>query len=287
MKDWVRELDGKKFGRLGYSQSYQDDLIDEIFKNITTMNDPPFCVEFGFNAQSLTGGSGANVANLVINKGWKSLLLDGTCANSVINLHKYFLTSSNICEIFIKHDVPKCPEYISIDVDSTDLWLFKALLEGGYRAMVYSVEYNSSYPLEVSITNPNDPNERWVGDRAHGASLKALTTVANEHDYSLLWVVVGLDAFFIRNDLVADGTNASVFPFEKWRKDTNRPFHRPLLNEDRLGIFVDYEEFVKSGGDLEMSQRSAFLNAKAFLTDASDAESVKRREAARHSNVRS
>jgi len=93
MKDWISALKDKPFSRGRYSQSYQDVLIDEIFANIGTVNTPPFCVEFGFNSRSLVEGSGANVANLVINKGWRHLLIDGNNENLDINLR----TKLDIC----------------------------------------------------------------------------------------------------------------------------------------------------------------------------------------------
>ncbi len=138
------------------------------------MNPTPFCVEFGFNSPEMLKGSGANVASLVLEKKWDSLLLDGDNENAAINLHRHFLTTSNICGIFQQYGVPKEPEYVSIDVDSTDLWLFEAILKK-YKAMLFSVEYNANYPIDAAITFPNDPNERWQNDRGYGASLKALS----------------------------------------------------------------------------------------------------------------
>jgi hypothetical protein len=276
MKNWIAALKEKTFSRGHYSQSYQDILIDEIFSNIGTTNNPPFCVEFGFNAKSLTEGSGANVSNLVLNKKWASLLLDGDNENADINLHRHLLTSEDICKIFRTYNVPKIPEYISIDVDSTDLWLFQALLKE-YRAMLFSVEYNANFPLDASITFPNDVNQRWEIDRGYGASLKALTSVANSHGYSLLWVVSPLDAFFIRNDLIDDGSGDLVFPFSIWSACTNRAVHSPLKNEKRLRLFVDFDEFIRSGGDIAGSTRSAHKTCKAFLTDSMDIQSIRRR----------
>ena len=156
MKKWILALKEKQFRQGHYSQSYQDVLIDEVFENIGTKNTPPFCVEFGFNCCSFTEGSGANVANLVLKKKWNCLLLDGDNQNADINLYKHFLTSENICDIFRTYNVPKTPEYISIDVDTTDLWLFRALINE-YRAMLFSVEYNANFPLDAAITFPNDP----------------------------------------------------------------------------------------------------------------------------------
>ena len=264
MKDWIKELDRVKFGSGTYSQSYQDELLTIIFDNIGTINTPPYCVEFGFNSTSLTKGSGANTADLILHKNWNSLLLDGKNENPSINLHRHFLTSSNICEVLSKYNAPHQPEYTSIDVDSVDLWLFDALA-GNYRAMVFSIEYNPNFPLNKAVAFPNDPTEKWQGDRAFGASLKALKMVAAKHGYSLLWVVKGLDAFFIRNDLIDDGTKNIVFPLDKWKCCTGFPVHRPLKQKDRSKIFIDYKVYLNTGGDLELARQSAYSTCKKFL----------------------
>ncbi len=275
MKDWIAALPAKRFAKGRYSQSYQDVLLDEIFANIGTVNTPPFCVEFGFNDMSLTGGSGANVANLAVNAGWDSLLLDGDCENPAINLHKHFLTPDNICEIFAKYNVPKEPEYVSIDINTTDLWVFRALLTK-YRARVFSVEYNPNFPLDAAITFPANTDLGFAGDRAYGASLKALTSLAALHGYSLLWVIPKLDAFFIRNDLIDDGSGDLVFPLTRWADCTNRVAHAPVTQDARLRALVDFDEFTASGGK-RLSNASTYATCKAFLTDAMDFESIRRR----------
>lgn len=266
MKTWVKQLDDVKFGSGTYSQSYQDELLSIIFKNIGTTNETPFCVEFGFNTTTLKAGSGANTAQLIVDEKWDSLLLDGGNENPAINLHKHMLTSSNICDIFRKYNVPSEPEYVSIDVDSTDLWLFDAVAEE-YKAMLFTVEYNSHFPLEKAITFPNDPDERYMLGRGYGASLKAMTMVAEKHGYSLLWVVPPLDAFFIRNDLVDDGTGEIVFPYEKWRDCTEVVCHLPLRQKEKTKVFVDYEVYVESGGDLELSRQAAFPVCEKYMLE--------------------
>ncbi len=256
MKAWISELAHLNFESGKYSQSYQDKLLDFVFEKIGTVNATPFCVEFGFNSPEMVEGSGANVAKLVLEDKWDSLLLDGDNENAAINLHRHFLTPSNICKIFEQYGVPKEPEYVSIDVDSTDLWLFKAILEK-YKAMLFSVEYNANFPIDSAITFPNDPSERWESDRGYGASLKALNMVANENNYSLLWVVPGFDAFFIRNDLIDDGSGELCFPLKQWAPYTNLVCHKRLKNPQRVEIFMDYEVYVATNGDVGASQRAA------------------------------
>ena len=254
MKEWLVNLnklcDAPWKSRKVCSQKGQDGILENIFENIGTKNTPPFCVEFGFNHREFIGGSGANVANLVLNKGWACLLFDGSYENKKINLHKHHLTSDNICGLFKKYEVPHEPDYISIDVDSTDLWLFKAVL-GKYKPRVVSVEYNSHFPFDSAITFPNNPIERYQGDRGYGASLKALKLVGEEYGYSIVAVEEKLDVFFIRNDLIDDGTDEIAPDFENWKKFTELVGHIPLRRRERAGIFIDYEEYRKTNGDLE------------------------------------
>lgn len=219
-------------------------------------------MEFGFNHDELTGGSGANVAGLVIERGWDHLLFDGGHENLEINLHRHFLTSENIVSLFSRYSVPEEPEYISIDVDSIDLWLFRAVVKK-YRAMIFSVEYNSNFPLNKAITTPNDVDFRWNGDRAYGASLRALNMVAESQGYSLLWVVPGLDLFFIRNDLIDDGSGNIVPPIEHWKKETCLPNHKPVRDDAKLRTFIDYEDYVSKPGP--RSTGSGFETARRYL----------------------
>lgn len=266
MKQWIRDFAASPLRPGFLSQSYQDVLLDHVFGHIGTARRPGFCVEFGFNASTLDGGSGANVARLVLHHGWNALLLDAEHENHAINLHRAMLTTDTILDVFRDHQVPRDLEYISIDVDSTDLWLFRRLLPE-YRAAVYSVEYNPAFPLEQAITFPNDLREHWQFDRGYGASLRALTLVAAEQGYSLLWVVPSLDAFFIRNDLVDDGSPDIVPPWEWWRPTTGHRIHPPLKTPARAGLFLDYEVFVQSGGDLSRARAAAAAACRRHLLD--------------------
>ena len=195
--NWINQIQFQK--KKVYSQLNQDGIIEYIFKNIGTTN--KFCVEFGFNSNSLTQGTGSNVARLVLEDKWNCLLLDVDNENELINLHKEFLTPENITDIFKKYLVPIQPDYVSIDVDSIDLWLMKAILTNGYRPRLITTEYNVNFPLEYSYTVKS--GTRWLyNDMVYGASLLALNKVAEEFNYSLISVVKGLDLFFLRNDIL-------------------------------------------------------------------------------------
>lgn len=196
---------------------------------------------------------------MVLNYGWDYLLLDGSYENLNINLHKHFLTSDNICEIFKFYNVPNEPEYISVDIDSTDLWVFKAILSK-YRPMVVSVEYNAHFPIHRAITMHNKTNittnrkVRRYKKRLYGASLMALNMVGCEFGYSLVYVVKGLDAFFIRNDLIKD---CDVPNINYFKKKTYINFHCIQKDKKFINIFLDYEEYIRTDGDIDKSKAAA------------------------------
>ena len=191
--NWITQIRDKDFKI--YSQYGQDGMIEFIFQQIGVTN--KFCVEFGFNSETLDGGSGSNVARLVIEDGWKPLLLDRDFSNPDINLHKATLTPDNLPQIFKAFNVPLQPDYVSIDVDGIDLWLMLSMLADGYRPRLISIEYNSNFPLGVSRTMRSD-SVKWDGTKNYGASLTALNNVAKQYDYQLVSVLRGADLFFLR-----------------------------------------------------------------------------------------
>ncbi len=256
MQNWIQNLEKINFGSGKYSESYQDKLIDYVFKNISSINSPPFCIEFGYLSDSLFKDSYANTTSLIFDQGWNHLLLDSENENPNINLYKHFLTSDNICNIFKRYNVPSIPDYISIDIDSTDLWIFEKIVKN-YKASLISVEYNCNFPLDVAITLKNTLEFKNKNDRCFGASLKALNMVAEENDYLLLWVVEECDAFFIRKDLINDNTNLLTFPFDKWEKSTNVPAMSPVKDKTRLKQFIDYQVYLNSDKNITRSIESA------------------------------
>lgn len=263
MKDWVRDLATRRFPKGTYSQGGQDGILEEIFRHIPPATSPPSCVEFGFNADSLDGGSGANTARLILEKGWRGTLLDDRRGNPAISLWRERLSASTVVNTFERLGVPRTPDYISIDVDSTDLWIFRALLPH-YRASVYSVEYNSHFPLEASITFPDDPTERWQGDRGYGASLGALVDVAAENGYSLVAVEPRLDAFFVRDDLLENGSGMIAWPLSRWRSMSSLYHHGTLRNPQRSGLFLDYRVW-RATGDLAAARAAAAETCRRCL----------------------
>ena len=189
--------------------------------------------------------TGANT-HYLYKKGWRGLLLDGGHFNESLNLHTAWIDPITIVSVFDRHQVPLELDYLSIDIDSADLWIFRSVVSSGrYRPRVISVEYNCNYPLESTIANIGG-EYTWYSDKIYGAALLSLKMVGDEFGYSLVDVVPYLDVIFIRNDLL----NGSKIPeFEYWRPLTSRPHHLPnQRSEDEIGKYlVDYQEWIRNG----------------------------------------
>ena len=131
--------------------------------------------------------------------------------------------------------------------------------------MIISVEYNPHFPYDKAITFPNNNNFSYKGDRSYGSSLKALKIVGEKNGYSLLWVVKYLDAFFIRNDLIEDGSKNICFPYEKWKNHCNLICHKRSKENKLIKEFLDYEVYLESNYNLLVSQESAKKICKTYL----------------------
>ena len=160
------------------------------------------------------------------------------------DLHKEFITPDNIVSLFDKYRVPLEPDYVSIDVDAIDLWLFKALIEGGYRPRVVSVEYNVNMPIDAVLVQALDAGNEF--DYAFGASLRAVATVAEELGYVVVHIVQGLDVMLVRADLMR---GVDIRPLEDWAACcTNHTLHA-IPSPQRVEGLMDYNMFRKTGDE--------------------------------------
>jgi hypothetical protein len=113
-------------------------------------------------------------------------------------VQKEFITAENIQALLHKHQVPMFFDYLSIDIDGNDWWVWQAIRR--WMPRVVSIEFNSNFRWDESYTIKYNPQHKWDGTSYFGASLAALTVLARRKNYSLVHIVEGLDAFFVRND---------------------------------------------------------------------------------------
>ena len=218
-----------------------------------------------------SGKNGANTYNLIHKHGFYSLLMDGNFENKEIHLFQEKITDTNIVDLFIKYNVPKSADYVSIDIDSFDLWVLRALLSDlrGYRPRVISIEYNINFPIDSTITCSNQcPPFKC---RLFGSSFGALYMVATEFNYTLVGVVELLDMVFVRNE---DLDNNIILPsIEFYRNYTGKPYLPRTCSQKygsaigNLHIYnytIDYKTWLDSGYNDEESRKNGLLQLKAL-----------------------
>jgi hypothetical protein len=180
--------------RKHYSQWGQDGIIDRIFSVIGTTNN--YFVEFG----AVDGRKHSNTFYLR-NQGWKGLLLDDGRDVSDINLHKEWITMENINELFDKYDVPYVFDFLSIDIDGNDYWVWKGLTK--YEPRVVQIECNTNFPLTDSKVIPYQPQRLFMNNVYYGASVKALYKLGVSKGYTFIYFL-GSDMFFVKPELLSE-----------------------------------------------------------------------------------
>eukprot|EP00930_Biecheleria_cincta_P002410 TRINITY_DN103417_c0_g1_i1.p1 TRINITY_DN103417_c0_g1~~TRINITY_DN103417_c0_g1_i1.p1 ORF type:complete len:448 (+),score=66.48 TRINITY_DN103417_c0_g1_i1:93-1436(+) len=221
------------------SQNGEDGILAFIFSNIGVTDQ--FYVEFGVES-----GMERNTRYLQERCGWHGVLMDGGYANPAINLTKVFITTGNIGELLKERKVPSSFDLLSIDLDSTDLWIWRVLAsKHSYKPRVVVVEFNSNYAIDEYWTNPDDPNVSWKPeeDCLFGASLAALNLLSKELGYSLVGVdMSSTNAFFVREDVLHAHGRVTV-PSLSALHPAPYPFHHPC-SEARLRLRVDYKNML-------------------------------------------
>jgi len=173
-------------------------VIDNIFSKIGTTN--KFCVEFGtYNALD------DNTTKLIRQDGWSGVYVECdehqynqivfNCMGFPVHVVKSFITAENINDVFRQGNVPFEFDFLSIDVDGMDYWLWKALT---YRPRVVFIEYNGiQVPPQLAVQEYN-PNNVWNHTRWFGSSLQSLVNLGKEKGYELVGCdAQGANAFFV------------------------------------------------------------------------------------------
>jgi hypothetical protein len=229
------------------SQNGEDGVIAEILRRIGAPR--RFFVEFGAE----TGAEG-NCAALA-EDGWAGLLIEADPAKFAaleatwrhrndIATREAAVEPETVERLFAEAGVPPDLDVLSIDVDSTDWHIWRALTSFEPRLVV--IEYNAGLPLDRRLVQPRELAGAWDGTDWFGASLGAYESLAADKGYALVHTEShGVNAFFVRTDLL-DGTSLPTGPaasrhranyFGTGRGHPRDPQNRPWLDLD-AGRFV-------------------------------------------------
>jgi tetratricopeptide (TPR) repeat protein len=251
------------------SQNGEDGVIEVIFAAIGVTN--RYFVEFGVD-----DATECNTACL-LQQGWTGLMMDGEgiSRNPLASVEREYITAENINELLAKYHVPRDFDFLSIDIDGNDYWVWKAI---AHRPRVVAIEYNASVPPELRRVIPYDPHFRWSGSDYFGASLGALAELGNRKGYELVYCErAGVNAFFIARSQLPAGYTAR--PLEEIYRPANyfyrgfrhRPeYQRTMIDPDApeeipatpfeahratLGRLFDQAALHEQSGDLEQAEQ--------------------------------
>jgi hypothetical protein len=193
-----------------WSQNYEDGMIAEIFRRIGTVSKT--FLEIG------VGDGSENNTTALLAAGWSGWWIDGDrkCCESIaarlkgmpetaprLKVRQALVSRENISGILAELQVPSEVDLFSLDIDLNTYHIWVALKN--FRPRVVVVEYNAGIPPELAWIHPYEPDRVWDCTQDQGASLKAYELLGREFGYSLVGCdIVGMNAFFVRNDLLAD-----------------------------------------------------------------------------------
>ena len=178
-----------------------------------------------------------NSANLVINFGWSACLIEANAEWA--RLAREYLEEmqaadrtrvvntaagpDNINDLLAGAGAPEDMDILSIDIDSYDYWVWQAV--EGYRPRIVVIEYNASFGPDrpVTVPAPAETGGRLPGPAHYqGVSITALERLGARKGYALVGGdSKGVNAFFLRRDLLAESGLQAVPARQAWR-----PHHR-------------------------------------------------------------
>jgi hypothetical protein len=208
----------KEFEFKVYSQWGEDGIIDHIVQSIPIPN--KVFIEFGVETYVE-----ANSLFLLKHRNWKGLIIDGSPENiETIKrgnvFWKYdltatcsFITQDNINNIISSNGFSGDVGLLSVDIDGNDYWVWKAIT--CIKPRIVICEYNSLFGSTAKISVPYQAdfqrNKAHPSNMFYGASVSALTYLAESRDYSLVGGnSAGNNIFFVRNDCL--GTLSTLKP---------------------------------------------------------------------------
>jgi hypothetical protein len=217
------------YGWKAYSQSDEDGIVAEIFRRIGTAG--RVFVEIGAE----TGWE--NNSRYLLEQGWSGLWVEGKpehvreidragrkwIESGALRVVETYVTRHNVDDLIRAAGIAGEIDFLSIDIDSLDYYVFEAIASVDPRVVCLEHNYGPHARPPHDWVMPYDESYRWdpkTGPDNFGASIVALTRLARTKGYEL--VGTGLysgNGFYVRRDLVSGKFSP---PFEPER------FYRPL-----------------------------------------------------------
>lgn len=186
-----------------FSQHGEDGIISEVFRRIGTTNKTFF--EFGAGTQCEN-----NSINLLLN-GWNGFWIDGDKKNTKFNKNEFkrfvdngklnvsdsFISSKNINDITKKLSIPNDLDFLSIDIDGNDYYIWQAC---ELRPRLLCIETNPRFNYDSDYVQEENNSFGYPTDFS-GCGLKKMTELSEKKGYTLVATdLSGVNAFFVRKE---------------------------------------------------------------------------------------
>ena len=225
-----------------FSQWGEDGIIAFLINNLNIEN--KFFVEFG-----VENYVESNTRFLLKKNNWSGLIIDSSIKNidfikkdqiywkhDIKALCEY-ITKKNINKILMNNTYMRNIGLLSIDIDGNDYWIWNEITS--INPSIVIIEYNSLLGKDKSLVVPykedfNRSKEHY-SNIYYGASLSALTKLANIKNYALVGCnSAGNNAFFVKkkllNEKVQEREVDEVFQLRKFRETRNIEKKLDFLN---------------------------------------------------------
>lgn len=198
-----------------------------------------------------SGGSGGNSAVLAHDMGWSGLMVDINPravkaarhefrVNPGVTVVEARVEPTTVNTLLRQHGYEGDVDLLSIDVDSIDYWLLRAI--DACRARVLVLEYNAHFGPKRAVTLPEHPPAGPTPVEYFGASLAALEGAARARGYRLvLCEPSGVNAFFVRRDLAP-----AIPTLPAWQ--AYRPFRHRLRDDTGTRSVEEVFELLHAAG---------------------------------------
>jgi hypothetical protein len=233
----VESVNLSEYRKTVNSQSGEDGIIEHVFSQIEPRQ--KFYVEFGAS----DGQWISNTWHLRNNLGWSGLLMDSDKdavgrSSNLVKLES--IDSANINHLFEKYSVPENFDFLSIDIDGDDIYVFDAL-DAKYRPVLICAEYNPGLPNHLPLAIEEGMTDKWGTRRRnpadpydyHGCNIHAWYQVGLRKNYKVL-TTSGVNVF-----LIAD--------------EYSSKFSIPTLNEIAVSPYfnIEYNRFLAGASNRE------------------------------------
>ncbi|HTL33157.1 MAG TPA: hypothetical protein VL326_08535 [Kofleriaceae bacterium] len=212
------------WGHSLFSQNGEDGVLAAILDRIGV--GPRKFVEFGFSPMQ------NNTLAFALREKATGMYLDGSKRICTEARHMFrmlmrtdidvvcaWLDRDNIDGLLAKRFGGQELDILSVDVDGNDYWMWQAIHSVNPRIVI--TEYNASFGAQRAVSVPYDPafdRHTKPTDFYHGMSLRAAHKLGLEKGYALIGCDQdGVNAFFVRRDLLPDGAVVERTPEESFR----------------------------------------------------------------------